>query len=75
MILLLIDLLYCKWFEHQEYLFSSLFSFDHPGECSSEKMVIDMMVKKSKADHYHNLIDNNKGSSSELWKSLNKITS
>ena len=39
------------------------------------KNKVNMMVKKSKADHYRNLIDNNKGNSSELWKSLNKITS
>ena len=39
------------------------------------KNKINMLVKKSKADHYRNLIDNNKGNSGELWKSLNKITS
>ena len=39
------------------------------------KNKVNMLVKKSKADHYRNLIDNNKGNSGELWKSLNKITS
>ena len=39
------------------------------------KNKVNMMVKKSKADHFRNLIDNDKGNSGELWKSLKKITS
>ena len=38
------------------------------------KCLVNKQVKKSKADYYLELINNNKGNSSGLWKTLNEIT-
>ena len=38
------------------------------------KCLVNKQFKKSKADYYLELINNNKGNSTGLWKTLNEIT-